>query len=81
MNHIDQWTFDLAENIKRFEEHELAMPIVSRDVALIRWVLRELANDPSPKTQAVLDAIVSRRESRKATDARKLEQWTELSRA
>lgn len=64
---ISQWCRDVIQGpggLQNFERNEMATPLVDRDVAIAMWVVRCLGNSERPETQAVVDAIVSRRQGK-----------------
>lgn len=62
---ITKWCSDIilgSGGLHDFEDHEMATPLVDRDVAIAMWVVRALGDSTSAETQAVVDAIVARRD-------------------
>jgi len=64
MNDIEQFTDSIIHGcggLLAFEDHEFSVTSVDRDVAVVRWTLRCLANPRNELSQAVLDAIMAQR--------------------
>lgn len=81
ISHLEQWSYEMADQIQDYEDREMAVAIVPERVAVICWVLRALGNDDSPKTQAVLDSIAARRSERLAKAKQQLDSWVALSKS
>lgn len=62
---ISTWIHDVINGsggLHDFEDHELASSNIDRDEAVGAWVIRCLANPKCEGSQAVLSAIIERRE-------------------
>jgi len=59
---ITQWCREVVSSFEAMEYHEGAVHPESRELSLAVFVVRALGNNNEPDTQAVIDAIMTRRD-------------------